>query len=358
MKGQGFNLGTHHFGLLQEQGHKNDQTHKRAAPWFQPNSEDTFGGKDQKNPNREARGAAVKTWAVETKETEVAVGLWYSVVEPAAFKKQQELRQFLVDEGTGLETHSRCQFSTLTVQVENEGVEPHKDGGDAADSFTFGTAHDVGAGSVDVCFPEIGHRVKLLEGDTLGCRANLLDHCVTEVRDPRGIILYAMKQSRDKLKQHVNFLPDVPEKDAIFAAKSKRGKEKKEKLEQCADQEMQHIQQSSQEQTTGGTFGTETLNDLQADPNAEHDYRRVEIPKHPNKLQKARVEKRKAVQSLERNEALASEILAEENKPVLDSYVYNNTEEARRVKGLNPYIAATAQKSWKKRKADTLDEEE
>ncbi|PVH81060.1 hypothetical protein DL98DRAFT_625817 [Cadophora sp. DSE1049] len=171
---QGLPFGTHHFLRLQEQGKKNNQTAKRAARWCQTMCEDTFGGCAAGNPNRQAKGEAVRTWFEDTKETEVAVGMWYSVVEPEAFAKQQEFRRF--------------QFSTLQVRVENQGAEPHKDGGDADNSFTCWTAHGIGAGSVDVCFPELGHRVKVLEEDVIGCRANLLDHCVSELKDPRGII--------------------------------------------------------------------------------------------------------------------------------------------------------------------------
>ena len=338
---QGLPSGTHHFLHLHEQGQKNNQTAKRAARWCQTMCEDTFGGCAGGNPNRKAKGEAVKTWFEETKETEVAVGLWYSVVEPEAFAKQQEFRQWLVDEDTGLTTHSRFQVSTLQVRVENQGAEPHKDGGDADNSFTCWTAHGIGAGSVDVCFPELGHRVKVLGGDIIGCRASLLDHCVSELKDPRGIILYAMKQRREDMKQHVNFLPDGPERDAILAAKAARDKLKHDEAQREAEEECRRIQRAGMFQENPNAAESEESSEGQGlsarTSGLEHDYRRAEVPKYPNKLRKAFISQRKAIKAMKRNGVSTSEITDAEERPASDFYEYGRKEQARRCLGLNPF---------------------
>jgi len=304
--------------------------------------EDTFGGCAGGNPNRKAKGEAVKTWFEETKETEVALGLWYSVVEPEAFAKQQEFRQWLVDEDTGLTTHSRFQFSTLQVRVENQGAEPHKDGGDADNSFTCWTAHGIGAGSVDVCFPELGHRVKVLGGDVIGCRASLLDHCVSELKDPRGIILYAMKQRREDMKQHVNFLLDGPEKDSILAAKAARDKLKYDEAQRESKEEYRRIQRAEVSHLAASTSSSEDSieedRSLQDQTEVmEHGYRRAEVPKYPNKLKRAFISQRKAIKAMKRNGLSSSEIKDAEQRPASDFYEYGRKEEARRCLGLSPF---------------------
>lgn len=77
----------------------------------------------------------------------------------------------------------------------------------------------------------------------------------SELKDPRGIILYAMKQTRDNLKQHINYLPDCPEKDAILAARASRDNEKKLGLQAEVDEEARRIHNAESKQR-GGCSGS------------------------------------------------------------------------------------------------------
>lgn len=199
----------------------------------------------------------------------------------------------------------------------------HKDGGDAADSITWWTCHGSGSSGVDICFPQLGHRVKLLDGDIIGVRACLLDHCVTELRGERGVILFGAKDDHQSIRQHIHYMPDGPERDKVISDKQKRDddvqakhmKKRKTEIERIRALRSDIVEIESGDLVPG------------IPPTSPEEWMLLEIPNDMRNLRGSTTKKNAYIRSLRNNSASKTELDKARELPASTFYQLTTNEQ-------------------------------
>ncbi len=225
------------------------------------------------------------------------------------------------------------------ARVKNKSVTNRKDEGDfgLAVETTFG---DFTGG--DFCCSELNERFYFRAGDFLVMDAKVLVQCVAHFDGRRTTIVFISKSSSETRKPHVNYMEDVPEKDAILAAKAAKD---------AAATGTYKTEQQLELELILGYFANKAKIDegvLAIDkpqfPCTEEDYKLLHIHLDARRLDKAKGLKRKTYKAAE------SEEEAQEIAITPASLYYNlaSQETKRFEKGLNPFLSLGERKKENK----------